>query len=55
MGMTKLQISSTDDLTFADSAEGAQIFQNEDLLAIVSWQSAGNLSSNLSQVFTVPG
>jgi aminopeptidase N len=55
LGMTKLQIGSTDDLTFADSAEGAQIFQNEDLLAIVSWQSAGNLSSNLSQVFTVPG
>jgi hypothetical protein len=54
LGMTKLQIGSTDDLTFADSAEGAQIFQNEDLLAIVSWQSAGNLSSNISQVFTVP-
>jgi Peptidase family M1 domain/RTX calcium-binding nonapeptide repeat (4 copies)/Peptidase M1 N-terminal domain len=54
LGMTKLQIGSTDDLTFADSAEGAQIFQSEDLLAIVSWQSAGNLSSNVSQVFTVP-
>jgi aminopeptidase N len=53
LGMTKLQFGSTDDLTFADSVEGAQIFQSEDLLAIVSWQSANNLSSNISQIFTV--
>jgi hypothetical protein len=54
LGLTKLQIGRTDNLTFADSGEGAQILQGEDLLAVVTWQTAGTLSGNISQVFTVP-
>jgi hypothetical protein len=51
LGATKLQVSSTTNLSFADSADGAQIFQGDDLLAVVSWQSASTFSSNASQIF----
>jgi Ca2+-binding RTX toxin-like protein len=53
LGLTKLQISSADNLALADSTEGALIFQGEDLLAVVSWQTAGTLSENSSQIFTL--
>lgn len=51
LGDTKLQVPDTSALSFSDSADGAQIFQGEDLLAVVSWQSASTFSSNLSQIF----
>ena len=51
LGATKLQVSSTNNLSFADSADGAQIFQMDDLLAVVTWQSASAFSSNASQIF----
>lgn len=51
LGDTKLQVTDTSALSFSDSADGAQIFQGEDLLAVVSWQSASTFSNNLSQIF----
>lgn len=51
LGATKLQVSSINNLSFADSADGAQIFQGEDLLAVVTLQSASVFSSNTSQIF----
>jgi hypothetical protein len=53
LGETKLQVSDLETLTFGDSSEGAQIFQGDDLLAIVTWQSADGLSSNGAQIFVV--
>jgi hypothetical protein len=53
LGETKLQVSDLETLTFGDSSEGAQIFQGDDLLAIVTWQSADELSSNGAQIFVV--
>lgn len=51
LGSTKLSVSSVANLSFADSADGAQIFLGSDLLAIVSWQSAQTLQQNISQIF----
>ncbi len=51
LGATKLQVSSTVNLSFTDSADGAQIFQGGDLLAVVNWQSASTFSNNASQIF----
>lgn len=54
LGATQLQLRGsipTTDLSFADSAQGAQIFRGDDLLAVVSWQTASTFSSNLSQIF----
>lgn len=51
LGNTKLQVIDSSALSFSDSADGAQIFQGEDLLAVVSWQSASTFSNNLSQIF----
>jgi Peptidase family M1 domain/RTX calcium-binding nonapeptide repeat (4 copies) len=51
LGETKLRVSDLETLSFGDSSEGAQIFQGEDLMAIVSWQTADVLSSNASQIF----
>ncbi|MCU0566668.1 MAG: hypothetical protein MUF49_08735 [Oculatellaceae cyanobacterium Prado106] len=53
LGSTTLQVGSTDDLTFADTSEGAQIFQGDDLLATVTWQSASVFSGNLEGVFAI--
>ena len=51
LGATKLQVTSTTTLSFADSADGAQIFQGEDLLAVISWQTASTFSSNTNEIF----
>lgn len=54
LGATQLQLRGgipTTDLSFADSAEGAKIFLEDDLLAVVSWQTASTFSNNLSQIF----
>jgi Peptidase family M1 domain/Peptidase M1 N-terminal domain/RTX calcium-binding nonapeptide repeat (4 copies) len=53
LGATKLQVDSLDNLSFADSAEGAKISQGENLLAVVTWQAANTFSSNVTQIFTV--
>jgi Ca2+-binding RTX toxin-like protein len=51
LGATKFQVSNLDSLSFADSAEGAQIFKNSDLVAVVSWQTASTFSNNVSSIF----
>lgn len=51
LGETKLQVSDLETLAFGDSGEGAQIFQGDDLMAIVSWQTADGLKNNASQIF----
>ncbi|MGF1499075.1 MAG: SBBP repeat-containing protein [Elainellaceae cyanobacterium] len=53
LGSTQLNVSSLDDLSFADSADGAQIFQGEDLVAVVTWQSASTFSNNVETIFAV--
>jgi RTX calcium-binding nonapeptide repeat (4 copies) len=47
------KVVSLEDLSFEDSAGGAQIFQKGDLLAIVADQSASLLSSAASSIFSV--
>jgi inosine-uridine nucleoside N-ribohydrolase len=51
LGVTQFSVGSLSALRFADSAEGVQIFQNDELLAVVSWQSASTFSTNVSQIF----
>lgn len=51
LGSTKLQVNSVSNLSFADSTEGVQIAQGNDLIAVVSWQSASTFSSNASAIF----
>jgi Ca2+-binding RTX toxin-like protein len=54
LGATKLQVRGgipATDLSFADSAEGAQILLDDDLLAVVSWQNASTFSNNVSEIF----
>lgn len=53
LGATQFQVSDTSNLSFADSADGVRIFQNSDLLAVVSWQTASTFSSNTASIFTV--
>jgi len=53
LGATKLQVGSTQGLTFADSADGVQISQTGDLLAVVHWQSASTFSNNISKIFAL--
>jgi hypothetical protein len=52
-GATRFKVMSLDGLSFADSANGAQIFQRGDLLAIVANQSASVFSSSMSSIFFV--
>ena len=54
LGATQLQVRGgipATELSFVDSAEGAQILLEDDLLAIVSWQTASTFSNNLSEIF----
>ncbi len=51
LGATQLKVNSLEGLSFADSAEGAQIFQNNALLAVVTWQTASTFNSNASTIF----
>lgn len=51
LGATQFKLNSLDGLSFADSADGAQIFQNNDLMAVVTWQTANTFSSNVDQIF----
>ncbi|KST65924.1 calcium-binding protein [Mastigocoleus testarum] len=53
LGATTFQVESTSNLRFVDSARGAQIFQGDDLLALVSFESASTFSNNQDQIFTV--
>ncbi|MGK7936602.1 MAG: SBBP repeat-containing protein [Xenococcaceae cyanobacterium] len=51
LGSTKFQVSSLNNLSFSDSAGGAEIFQGSDLIAIVSQESADTFSSNIDEIF----
>lgn len=51
LGATQFKLGSLSGLSFADSVDGAQILQNNQLLAVVSWQSASTFSANISQIF----
>ena len=53
LGATKFEVSSLDNLNFADSTSGAEIFQEDDLLAVVAGQSANTFSSNQDMIFVV--
>ncbi|MBD2104944.1 M1 family aminopeptidase [Leptolyngbya sp. FACHB-261] len=53
LGSTKFQVTSLDTLSFTDSTDGAQIFQGDDLLAVVTKKAASLLSDNTSQIFVV--
>lgn len=51
LGATQFRVSDVEQLSFKDSAAGAEIFQGDDLLAVVSWQTAATFSDNLSSIF----
>jgi hypothetical protein len=53
LGETKLQVESLDNLSFANSDRGTRISQADDLLAVVSWQTADTFSSNINEIFVV--
>jgi Ca2+-binding RTX toxin-like protein len=53
LGATTFQVESKDNLSFIDSDNGAEIFQGDDLLAVVSWQSANTFNHNQDSIFTV--
>ena len=53
LGATTFQVESIDNLSFADSTDGAKIFQGDDLLAVVSWQSAHTFTENQDTIFIV--
>jgi Ca2+-binding RTX toxin-like protein len=52
LGATTFQVESKENLSFVDSANRAEIFQGDDLLAVVSWQSANTFSHNQDSIFT---
>ncbi|HBB33516.1 MAG TPA: hypothetical protein DDZ80_13970 [Cyanobacteria bacterium UBA8803] len=51
LGQTTFAVSNINSLSFADSANGVQIYQGGDLLAVVSWQSASMFANNVNQIF----
>ncbi len=51
LGQTSLIVSDVNALSFADGANGAQIYQGSDLLATVSWQSASTFADNVNDIF----
>lgn len=53
LGATTFQVESKENLAFVDSKNGANIFQGDDLLAVVSWQSANTFSNNHDSIFIV--
>ncbi|NJR60794.1 MAG: peptidase [Cyanobacteria bacterium CRU_2_1] len=50
LGMTQFTGGGTG-LSFADSSDGVKISKGDDLLAIVSWQTASTFSQNASAIF----
>jgi hypothetical protein len=53
VGSAQFLISSLGGLSFSNSSAGAQIFQNGDLLAVVSNQNASTLSGNIGTIFAI--
>ncbi|EDX74478.1 type I secretion target GGXGXDXXX repeat protein domain protein [Coleofasciculus chthonoplastes PCC 7420] len=51
LGQTSLIVSDVSALSFADGANGAEIYQGSDLLATVSWQSASTFANNTNDIF----
>ncbi|MEM7554384.1 MAG: hypothetical protein AAF378_09835 [Cyanobacteria bacterium P01_A01_bin.84] len=51
LGATTLGVENIDNLSFVDSADGARIFQGDDLLGVVTWQSANTFSENRDSIF----
>ena len=51
VGATKLSVSNSNNLSFTDSSNGVQIFQGNDLLAVVSGQLANTFSNNIATIF----
>ncbi|MDJ0736303.1 MAG: hypothetical protein QNJ47_19935 [Nostocaceae cyanobacterium] len=51
LGATKLKVGSVDNLSFDNSTEGTQIFQGDDLLAVVSWQNASTFYKDMNDIF----
>ena len=51
LGATKLSASNSNNLSFTDSPNGVQIFQGNDLLAVVSGQLANTFSNNIATIF----
>ena len=51
LGATQLKTDSLNNLAFADIVNGVQIFLDEDLLAVVSGQSASTFANNIDGIF----
>ncbi|HEY9623603.1 MAG TPA: M1 family aminopeptidase [Crinalium sp.] len=53
LGATKLRVTSTENLSFENGSNGAQILQGDDLIAVVAQKSASFFTKNVNQVFVV--
>ena len=53
LGATKFKVNSLDKLTFADSPNGVEIFQDNDLIAVVAGQSTNTFNNNQDMIFAV--
>ena len=53
LGSTKLEVSSLDNLNFADGDSGAEIFLEGDKLEVDAGQSANTFSSNQDMIFAM--
>lgn len=51
LGQTNLAVNDISNLSFADGANGAEIYQGGNLLATVSWQSASTFANNMNNIF----
>ncbi|MEQ9670820.1 calcium-binding protein [Coleofasciculus sp. G2-EDA-02] len=51
LGQTTLAVNDISNLSFADGANGAEIYQGGNLLATVSWQSASTFANNMNNIF----
>ncbi|NER24241.1 MAG: calcium-binding protein [Symploca sp. SIO1C2] len=51
LGQTTFVVNDLNSLNFADSSNGAEIYQGGNLLAVVSWQSASTFANNVNDIF----
>ncbi|NEQ70679.1 MAG: hypothetical protein F6K21_35345, partial [Symploca sp. SIO2D2] len=51
LGQTTFVVGDVNTLSFADGANGAEIYQGGNLLATVSWQTASTFANNVNDIF----
>ncbi|MEM7727538.1 MAG: SGNH/GDSL hydrolase family protein [Cyanobacteria bacterium P01_A01_bin.45] len=51
LGATTLQVENTNQLNFTNSADGVQVFDGDDLLAVVFWNRVDTFNNNFDAIF----